>query len=166
MPHQELKRELFPTAHLTSTTGSITVPAELITPGIAITPYLDLSEGVYQLGGGFTLTHTTSGRMFIAGQACIECARATAQRLAALDIAWTSVDPSSKDTIKASLGDRYADAIKAMRVFGNCVQQVCAVGDDGKLETCDACGFVGSHAPYCASVVLPMVAAHNKAVGR
>jgi hypothetical protein len=167
MTDNALKFDLFPTTELSSPTGNITVPCEPIASGIAITPYLDLGEGVYQLGGGFAITHTPSGKTFVHGQACIECARSAARQLGALDVDWTTIDPTDKGTMQASLGEKLTDAGKALRPFTNCVQQVCAVSDDGELETCEACGFTGTHAPYCIQIVGPMVAELNaKAVAR
>ena len=158
-----LKLNEFPTVEVQGYDGRLAVPSEIVAPGIAITPYLDLAEGTYQLGGGFRLTHVRTGYAFVAGQACIECARSAATRLAALEVDWDLVDPGDKAKSTAALGEALPAAMKAMGQFQNCQQQVCQLDDDGELEECEACGFKGSHAPFCISMVVPMVPAHQEA---
>lgn len=153
----ELKLELFPTTRIANINSEVTVLCEPVTPGIAITPYLDLGDGAYRLGGGFTITHTPTGRCFAAGQACIECARAAARALAAIPVDWNAIDPTSAESVHASLGEHRSAPSKALRLFGRCAQQVCFHND----EPCDACGMEMQHASYCIYVVGPMVAELN-----
>lgn len=151
----------FPTVEIPTQYGPVTIPHQQIAPGISVTPYLDRTETEHRFGGGFTLTHTPSGRVFAAGQACIECATVAARQIAGTGLDWTQADISTAETMHAFLGDHRETVGKALRGFTKCVQQVCAVGDDGVLEECEACGFTGSHAPYCIDMVLPMVAEQN-----
>jgi hypothetical protein len=151
------KLDLFPTTRIANFNSSTFVPCETITDGIAITPFLDLGESSHAFGGGFNITHTPSGRTFVHGQACIECARETGRRLAATGVDWTTLDITNADTLKAGVGDQYDALVKALQLFGKCAQQVCFHDD----ETCDACGMARQHAPYCIYVVGPMVAEQN-----
>lgn len=139
----------FPTIDIPTPYGLVAVVCQHIAPGIAVTPYLDRSGDEPCFGGAFTITHTTTGRVFAQGQACIECAVTAARRLAALDLDWTKANISSAESMVAFLGNDREAVGKALHDFGKCVQQICALGDDGQLEECGSCGFTGSHAPYC-----------------
>jgi hypothetical protein len=156
----DLKLELFPTVVARSADSSIAVPGERVCDGLAITPYLDLGEGEYLLGGGFNITHV-SGKVVAPGQACIECAREAGRQLAATGIDWPAIVVDNAQALRASLGDKYEAVITALRLFGKCAQQVCFHEE----EECGACGFSRQHAPYCISVVAPMVAELNAQAG-
>lgn len=155
---EKMKLELFPTATVTGLGGSVSLPAEMVTPGIAIVPCLDLDEGEYRLGGGFNLTHVPSGRTFAAGQACIDCCRHIGGLLAATGVSWPDADTNSAEGLKTSVGVHYDAMIAALLLFRQCQQQMCF--HDGP---CDICGLTWSHAPYCMHVVGPKVAAANAA---
>lgn len=153
----DLKLDQFPTATVRNINSSTTVPCEIVTEGIAITPYLDLTlEEGYRLGGGFTLTHPPTGQTFVRGQACIECAHEVGRRLAALPVDWPSLDLADAEKAKTLIGDSYEAMIAALRLFGKCAQQTCFHD-----EQCGACGMERQHAPHCIYVVGPMVAEQN-----
>jgi hypothetical protein len=149
------KIELFPTVRIVTPNSEITIPCELVTPDIAITPYMEVDS--YQFGGGYRLTHVPTGLAFGAGQACLECAREAARQMAATTVDWESITTHDSEAFKASLGDQYEAVIAALRLFGKCGQQMCFHDE----ETCDACGMERQHAPYCIYIVGPMVAEHN-----
>lgn len=153
----DLKLELFPTVVTRGIDSSIAVPGEPVCDGLFITPFLDLGEGEYRLGGGFNVTHGPSGKATFPGQVCIECAREIGRRLAATAVDWTAIGTDDQKVFKASLGDNAEAVIAALSLFRKCAQQVCFHED----EECEACGFTRQHAPYCISVVAPMVAVQN-----
>lgn len=157
----DLTFSLFPTVTLRSADSVITVPGERICDGLFITAVLDLGEGEYLLGGGFNVTHGPSGKAAFPGQVCIECAREIGRRLTATGVDWTAINSDSQATFKASLGDHAEPVIAALSLFRKCAQQVCFHED----EECEACGFTRQHAPYCISVVGPMVAEMNARAG-
>lgn len=156
-----LKLKLFPTARIVSADSFTHVAAEMVTPDIAIIPYLDMSDGTYKLGGGFAITHVASGRAFASGQACLECARHVAGRLAGTTVDWPSVDFRDVAAFKASLGDQFDAVVSALRLLGDCGQQMCFHDE----RVCRACGMERQHASYCIHVVGPMVAAFNGPAG-
>jgi hypothetical protein len=159
-----LKLEQFPTTTLKTVDSSITVPCEPVADGLAITAYLDLEYARPHFGGGFTLTHTPSGYMISPGQACLECARESGRLLAELDVDWTAINPANPGTVKASLGDHYAAAMSALRLFTKCTQRMCFHDGTGEEFVCDVCGLRGGeHASHCIHEVLPMVAELNAA---
>ncbi|HEX5772228.1 MAG TPA: hypothetical protein VFY11_14810 [Nocardioidaceae bacterium] len=157
----DLRFDLFPTVALRSADSSITVPGERVCDGLFITAALDLGEGEYLLGGGFNVTHGPSGKATFPGQVCIECAREIGRRLAATGVDWTAIGTDDQKVFKASLGDKAEAVIAALSLFRKCAQQVCFHED----EECEACGFTRQHAPYCISVVGPMVAEMNARAG-
>ncbi len=156
-----LKLDLFPTARIAGVDSSVRVPAEMVSPAIAVTPCLSMADGVYAFGGGFTITHAASGRAFTPGQACLACARHVAGLLAATTVDWEHVDFADAPAFKASLGDQFEAVVAAIRLFGTCEQHLCFHEE----QPCGACGATRQHASYCIHVVLPMVAGLNAAAG-
>lgn len=153
----------FPTATIRGNGSALTVPCEPVGDGLAITPCLDFSEQAPRLGGGFTLTHTPTGFVLAAGQACMECVREVGRRLAATAVRWPDVDATDNQSLRDSLGADYDTVIAALRLLQKCEQRMCFIeGDD---EPCGACGMVRQHANHCMYVVLPMVAALNERAG-
>lgn len=152
-----LKLELFPTARIVSPNSSATLPAELITPDIAIVPALNISDGAYTLGGGFGLTHVASGWAITPEQACIECARECARRLTATSVRWGDIDgPENPGQLQTLIGDQHEAVADALRLFRQCGQQMCFHD-----EPCEVCGGTRQHASYCIYVVGPMVVRAN-----
>lgn len=149
----------FPTATIKGQDSALTVPCEPVTDGLAITPCLDFGENPPRLGGGFTLTHTPTGRALTPGQACLECVRETGRRLAATGVRWPDVDATDNRSLRATIGAHYDTVIAALLLLHKCEQRMCFIESDD--EPCGACGMVRQHADYCMHVVLPMVAVLN-----
>lgn len=163
MPDPTVTLGDFPTATIKSRDSALTVPCEPVGDGLAITPWLGVSETPPQFGGGFTLTHTPTGFGLAPVQACLECVREVGRRLAATAVRWPDVDATDNQTLRASLGADYDTVIAALRLLRKCEQRMCFIeGDD---EPCGACGMVRQHADYCMHVVLPMVAELNDRSG-
>ncbi|MEV0726044.1 hypothetical protein AB0I37_25100 [Micromonospora purpureochromogenes] len=62
------------------------VTAEVIAPGLAITPAIDKDNG---LTGGWTVTHMPSGHIVMPVDPCIGCIRYAARHLTEADLDWT-----------------------------------------------------------------------------
>jgi hypothetical protein len=138
-PEQLVTLADFPTTRIVSADSATDVPCEPVAPGIAITPYLDLGESEPRLGGGFTITHTASGRGFVSSQACLECARVAGRRLASTGVDWLAIDPTDAGTVKASVGeDKYEAVVDALRLFQRCHQRMCWHDEDAATEAMTA----------------------------
>jgi hypothetical protein len=157
------KLKLFPTVRIVTQDSFASVPAELVSPSIAVVPAVNLNTSLnadynsgYTFNGGFTVTRVASGRAFAPGQACLACTRDAATQLAATTIDWDNVNFGDA-ALKPDFGDQLTAVTAAVRLFRDCAQQLCSPDD----QPCGACGMTRQHAPYCAHVVVPMVAALN-----